>query len=118
MQRAAVRGDRRSDGPCYQVRRPVTDDLRTKLRAEIMPASWPELLYQFARGALFVVAPEADLLDVAVAVARDDRDAVAALLSTGQLRRATDDDARHFQASAGQRFQFVIVQPWVIAQAL
>lgn len=83
-----------------------------------MPASWPELLYQFARGGLFVVAPEADLLDVALAVASDDRDAVAQLLTGGRLRRATDDDARRFQAAAGQRFQFVIVQPWVIAQPL
>lgn len=83
-----------------------------------MPASWPELLYQFARGGLFVVAPEADLLDVAVAVAADDRAAVEQLLTSGRLRRATDDDARRFQATAGQRFQFVIVQPWVIAQPL
>jgi len=83
-----------------------------------MPASWPELLYQFARGALFLVSPGADLLDVSAAVARDDRARVEALLAGGALRRATDDDARTFQAAPTTRFQFVIVQPWVIAQVI
>lgn len=92
--------------------------LRDKLKDEVMPASWPELLYQFARGGLLVVAPGRDLLDVAEAVARDDRTEVETLLASGSLRRATDDDARTFQAAPGLRFQFVIVQPWVLAQVI
>ena len=83
-----------------------------------MPATWPELLYQFARGGLFLVDSESDLLDVAHAVANDDKAVVESMLARGQLRRATDDDARRFQGAATQRFQFVIVQPWVIAQPL
>ena len=96
----------------------VTEDVRSKLRSEIMPATWPELLYQFARGGLFLVDNEGDLLDVAHAVAQDDKTTVERMVTTGRLRRATDDDARRFQAATAQRFQFVIVQPWVIAQAL
>jgi hypothetical protein len=96
----------------------VTDDVRSKLRGEIMPATWPELLYQFARGGLFLVDTESDLLDVALAVAGDDKASVERMLASAELRRATDDDARRFQAAPAQRFQFVIVQPWVIAQAL
>lgn len=92
--------------------------LRDKLKDEVMPASWPELLYQFARGGLLMVAPGRDLLDAAEAVARDDRDAVETWLSSGSLRRATDDDARTFQATPSLRFQFVIVQPWVLAQVI
>ena len=93
--------------------------LRDKLRSEILPASWPELLYQFARGGLFLVAPSCDLLAVAEAVASDERARVEALLASGELRRASDDDARSFQARAAEvRFQFAIVQPWVIAQEL
>jgi hypothetical protein len=83
-----------------------------------MPASWPDLLYQFARGALFLVAPQADLLDVAQAIALDDKPAVELLLKDSTLRRATDDDARTLQAAPETRLQFVVVQPWVIAQVL
>ena len=92
-------------------------ELRDKLKSEIMPAGWPELRYQFARGGLLLVNPAHDLLEVAVAVARDDRDQVTALLSGGALWRARDDDARAFEA-ARPRFQFVIVQPWVLAQVI
>jgi len=96
----------------------VDDPVRTKLHGEVLPASWPELLYQFARGGLFVVAPEADLLDVATAMAKDDRKVVELLLQAGALRRATDEDARYFQSTPHLKFQFVIVQPWVVAQVL
>jgi hypothetical protein len=98
---------------------PVTDpDPREKLRAEIMPARWPDLLYQFARGGLLLARSDADLLELALELARDDRAAVEARLASGALRRCLDDDARSFQANPTQRFQFVIVQPWVLAQPL
>ena len=97
---------------------PSDDDLRAKLKSEVLPASWPELLYQFARGGLFVVSPAADLLDVACALAKDDRSRVEQLIASGDLRRASDDDARTFQSTPTLRFQFVIVQPWVLAQVL
>jgi hypothetical protein len=93
-------------------------DLREKLRAEIMPARWPDLLYQFARGGLLLARPDADLLELAIELAQDDRSKVEARLHSGALRRCGDDDARAFQAAPQQRFQFVIVQPWVLAQAL
>jgi hypothetical protein len=97
----------------------MTDALREKLRAEVMAARWADLVPQFARGALLLVAPAADLLDVAEAIARDDRAQVEALLSAGTLRRAADEDARRFTELGSQlRFQFVIVQPWVLAQEL
>lgn len=92
------------------------EELRAKLRAEIMPARWPDLLYQFARGGLLLA--HGDLLELALELARDDRSAVEARLASGQLRRASDDDARGFHANPDQRFQFVIVQPWVVAQAI
>ena len=75
-------------------------------------------MYQFARGGLLLLGPRLDLLDVATAVASDERARVESWLASGALWRATEDDARLFQARPAQRFQFVIVQPWVLAQAL
>jgi hypothetical protein len=95
----------------------MDDTLREKLRGEIMSARWPDLVYQFARGGLLLIAPTADLLEVALAVARDDRAHVEALLAQRTLWRASEEDARRHQHES-TRFQFVIVQPWVIAQSL
>jgi hypothetical protein len=97
---------------------PGDSELRAKLRSEVLPARWPDLLYQFARGGLFMVDPAVDLLDVAEALASDDRACTEQLLAVGALRRASDDDARSLQANPEQRLQFVIVQPWVLAQRL
>ncbi len=94
------------------------EELREKLRSEIMPARWPDLMYQFARGGLFLASPDTDLLAVAFELARDDREAVEHRLRSGALARCSDDDARGFHTKPEQRFQFVIVQPWVLAQAL
>lgn len=95
----------------------MDDTLREKLRGEIMAATWPDLVYQFARGGLLLLAPSADLLEVAVAVARDERAQVERLMAERRLWRARDEDARGFQETSA-RFQFVIVQPWVLAQPL
>jgi len=92
--------------------------LRDKLRAEIMAASWSELVYQFARGGLLVLAPGLDLLEVATAIALDAREQVSDWVASNALWRANEDDARRFQADSALTFQFVIVQPWVLAQPL
>lgn len=94
------------------------DEVRAKLKSEVLPARWPELRYQFARGALFFVRATEDLLDVAEAIAKDQRARIEELLENGGLRRATDDDARALEAAPDARLQFVIVQPWVVAQIL
>lgn len=96
----------------------MSDAVRDKLRGEIMAATWSELVYQFARGGLLLLAPTVDLLDVATALARDERAQVEGWLASGALRRASEDDARRFQGAHGLRLQFVIVQPWVLAQPL
>lgn len=93
-------------------------ELRAKLRGEIMPATWQELIYQFARGGLLLARGDVDLLEVAEAVARDDRAEVERLVREGRLWRARSEDAQRFEQAKSQRFQFVILQPWVLAQAL
>ncbi|MFT3925520.1 MAG: DUF2288 family protein [Myxococcales bacterium] len=92
---------------------------RAKLRGEVMAVSWSDLVPQFARGALLLLAGSLDLLEVAEAIASDDRARVERWLSEGGLRRASDDDARELSEAGGStRFQCVIVQPWVLAQVI
>ncbi len=96
----------------------MSTSVRDKLKAEVLAAGFQELVPHFARGALLIVAASCDLLDAAEAVARDDKPSVERLLARGELRKASDDDARRFVADKELRFQLLIVQPWVLAQPL
>lgn len=91
--------------------------LRTKLNAETGRLSWPELQRHFARGAVIKVAPGLDLVDVALNIARDNKDAIAAWLAAGQIRRACSDDAREWH-SRDTRFWAVVTAPWVVVQEI
>jgi hypothetical protein len=50
----------------------MSDDLRARLAEEIHRVDWKPLAPHAKRGGLVLVDPELDLLDVALAVARDD----------------------------------------------
>jgi len=93
----------------------MSNALRDKLAGELMETGFKELAPHFARGALVLVASDLSLLDVAEAVARDQRERVEAWLSSKRIWRATDDDAKR-ALTEEQKLRFVIVQPWVLAQ--
>jgi len=95
----------------------MSNALRDKLKSEVMATDFAALGPHFARGALILVAVDVDLLDVAECVARDQRARVEAWLKAQHIWRASDADAQAAVAGA-ERFQFVIVQPWVLAQKL
>ncbi len=94
----------------------MSEASRPKLRAEIQHVDWPALLPHAERGALVLVDTALDLLDVAVAVANDDAAQVRQWLEATQLKRC--DPANEASVLAPLRFQFVIVQPYVLAQTI
>lgn len=90
---------------------------RDKLRAEILGCGWDALAPHHARGAVLIARPDLDLLDAAEALATDRRDRVEIWLTVGRLGRPSDALVARWEA-APARFQFVIVQPFVLAQEL
>lgn len=93
------------------------EPLHEKLNLETGRLVWAELQPHFARGAVISLDPALDLVDVAMKFAQDDKNSVAAWLSQGVVRRATDVDARHWDASQPQ-FWAVVVAPWVLVQEI
>jgi len=89
--------------------------LRERLNAETGVLSWEELTPHFARGVVLRVSPDVDLIEVAESVIRDDKKAIEALMSSGGIRRATDDDARGWVAREPS-FWSVVSAPWVLVQ--
>lgn len=95
----------------------MTDKLQAKLNAETARIHWHELERHFARGVLITVGRELDLIEVAAAMARDDKAAVQTWLTAGTLRRTGADEAEQW-ARRDTEFWSVVVAPWVLVQEL
>ena len=89
--------------------------VRDLLNAQTGRIGWPELSRHFARGVVVCVHAEEDLVEVAEAFVGDGADDIARLYGTGRLHRASDEDARRWQAEA-TGFWAVVVAPWVLVQ--
>ena len=89
--------------------------LRQKLNAETARLPWSALLRFFARGEVISVAAEIDLLDVAVAMAEDDAERVAAWMRAELVMPVSDTAAQRWQAADAQVWT-VVVRPWVLVQ--
>jgi hypothetical protein len=97
----------------------MTDALRDKLIAEIETISFPLLAAHAARDGLFLVGDQVPLVEVALAVVRNDTVAVEKLVEAGALRRPNADELMRFDRDPeAHTFRFIIVQPFVLAQLL
>jgi hypothetical protein len=95
-----------------------SEDLVKKLRETIEEGEWSWFAPHHARGALVIVSPELDLAEVGSAVARDAVSEVGPWLQQGHLAKPTQDQADSWVATPGQKFRFLIVQPYVLIQSL
>lgn len=101
-----------------QASAPMTDTI-SPLYAEILGEtariSWEELAPWFARGMLLWVSADLDLVSVAEAIARDDKQQIAALMQQGQLQRLSDDLALDLYQRDPELWA-TVVRPWVLVQ--
>lgn len=79
--------------------------------------AWEELARHFARGVVIRIDRGLDLVVVAQAILNDDAAQVGQWQSTGALGRASDDDARRWNAENSE-FWAVVIAPWVIVQEI
>ena len=93
----------------------TTQHLHARLNSEAAKIPWRELQRHYARGAIIVAAADLDLIAAAVTLAQDDRDTTEQWTDTGNLRRASDDDARNWLENDTVLWA-VVVAPWVLVQ--
>jgi hypothetical protein len=93
------------------------DELRLSLNNETGKLSWDELARHFARGVVIKVANSVDLVEVALKFARDDRQAVEVWLTSGEVAKATDEDALHWHQN-NATFWAVVSAPFVLVQEI
>ncbi len=91
------------------------DAVRQALQAEAAPIAYAELQKFFARGVLLVIDEALDLVDVALALHRDEADALKHWLDSGQVCKAEAEHAAHWHHQASTLYA-VTVSPWVLVQ--
>lgn len=90
--------------------------LRDKLKGEIQKVGWDALEPHVQRDALIVIDPVLDLTEVAIAAAEDCSDLMELWVDRGWLYKPSAEQLEKFQATSGDVFDFVIVQPFVFTQ--
>lgn len=91
------------------------DTLYAKLLGETAAITWQELQPFFARGSLLWVAGDADLVEAALAVARNDQAQVAAWLAQGRVTMLEVEQAQDW-LERDPALWAVVVAPWVLVQ--
>jgi len=91
------------------------ESLRDKLHGETAQVDWKEIERFFARGLLVNVGKELDLVEVAEAMANDDRESFQSWMDSGDVARMSDDSARDF-ARRQPALWAVVVAPWILVQ--
>lgn len=89
--------------------------LKAKITGETARIGWHELQKFYAAGSVVVAAPAQDLVEVAFALATDQKAQVAEWLAAGLLWRATEQEARRWFEQNAELWA-VVVSPWILVQ--
>ena len=90
-------------------------ELHDKINRETGRVKWRELDRHFASGSVIYVSEELDLIEVALRVAHDDKESIAAWLSKGMVGKVSDLQAQTWLASDATLWASV-VSPFVLVQ--
>ena len=91
------------------------DVLRANINNETSQIKWSELQRFFAGGWLIYVSSETNLLDVALAFTQDNKNEVSKWLTSGEVAKVSDDQAKQWHAE-DTKFWSTVVKPWVLIQ--
>ena len=88
---------------------------RARLNAQTARIGWKELQRFFAAGKVVYIAPELDLVDVALAINHDRSDSLQRWMAARQVQRVSDAQAREW-VEVNALMWCVVVKPWVLVQ--
>lgn len=89
--------------------------LRARLNTETAKIGWAEIQRFFAKGQVFIVAPELDLIETAARMIQDDKGRVEGWLQGRQIVQATIEDARRWNDMDPDLWALVVA-PWILVQ--
>lgn len=90
--------------------------LREQIEREIQKVAWDALEPHVMRDALILVDPTLELTEVAIAATEDCKDLMELWVDRGWLSKPNSAQLETLKAQPEQRFDFVVVQPFVFAR--
>jgi len=93
------------------------DALRANINGETSQINWSELQRFFAGGWLIYVSSNTNLLDVAVAFSLDDKHEVSKWLTSGEVAKVSDEQAKQWHEENAV-FWANVIKPWVLIQPI
>ncbi|MEK7356095.1 MAG: DUF2288 family protein [Bdellovibrionota bacterium] len=96
----------------------MSDEVREKLKSEILTALWADLKQHLEREALFLVAQDIDLVEAGAEIVADNTSQVAAWIDQGKITRPTPEQIETWDEDATWGFRSLIVAPYVLIQFL
>ena len=91
------------------------EELRAHLHGETSKLPWSELEKHFARGVVIKVEKGLDILDVAIVIARDDKDSLKVWLDDKKVMNAEIEDAKKWHDTSASLWS-VVVAPFILVQ--
>ena len=91
------------------------EELREHLHGETSKLPWTELETHFARGVVFKVEQGLDILDVAIVIARDDKDRLKDWIDTKKVIGVEVEDAKKWHETSASLWS-VVVSPFILVQ--
>ena len=90
-------------------------DLKEKFTKELATEEWIVMAPHFKRDCLLMIAKDTDMVTVAVALATDNAPLIQQLLTEQKISRPSLVDTQQWEDNKTV-FEFLIVQPFVIAR--
>ena len=94
----------------------MSQELKDQLSKDVDVAHWKWLSDHAQRDAVVIVNPSLDLVDVGVAIATDNTQAVQHWIAEQLLIKPTEKEIIEWDAQAGKSFTSLIIQPFVLIQ--
>ena len=92
-------------------------ELISLLNQETGKLGWADVERHFARDVVVKIEAGLDLVEVAAVMVEDDKPSFIRWMETGQVARATLDDALRWQ-SAQAEFWAIVIAPWLLVQEI
>lgn len=91
-------------------------DLKEKLAKDILDTGWDPLAPHFARGNVYLLGEDLDLVEVGEAMATDNVGQIKRWLDDGLMSPPTPEEATLFAKNADILFKMLIIEPYVLIQ--
>jgi hypothetical protein len=92
------------------------EEIKTQLKQELADVTWDSLMPHSKRDAIIIVNEALNLIDVGMAIAKDETMPVQHWISEALIRKPSVEELSQWNSDSTKEFSTLIVQPFVLIQ--